>query len=363
MSATEAASPLRIAVEVVIPLALIFLIIAWSLQILSPFVSLVAWGAIIAISVYPLFKKIRRGMGDRNKLAVTLLVLAGLALVIVPAWLFGGSLIGSVKDFHASVSAGSFELRPPPDSVRQWPLIGERVNASWADASANFEAWLEEHHDQLQGVAQKALAQARSFGVGVLQFVLSIIIAGVLLAHAEPVRAGMLRFCRRLAGERGDQMLDLSVQTIRSVTVGLLGIAFIQALLVGVGMYFADVPGTGVWTLVALVMNVAQIPLLLLMAPIIVYVFAHEPTTVATIFAVYSVAASMADMVLKPLMLGRGVAVPMLVVLLGAIGGLIVSGIMGLFVGAVVLALAWNLLQGWLAQDKLEGSATRGDTG
>ncbi|MDX1380588.1 MAG: hypothetical protein R3233_05680, partial [Xanthomonadales bacterium] len=135
-----------------------------------------------------------------------------------------------------------------------------------------------------------------------------------------------------------------------------------QAFLVGIGMWFVDVPGTGVWTLVALIMNVAQIPLLLLMAPIIVYVFAHEPVTVATIFAIYSVAAAMSDMVLKPLLLGRGVAVPMLVVLLGAIGGLIVSGIMGLFVGAVVLALAWNLLQGWLAQDKLEAGAAGGST-
>ena len=362
MSAPQQATPLRIAVEVVIPLALIFLIIAWSLQILSPFVSLVAWGAIIAISVHPLFRRIRRGLGDRNKLAVTLVVLVGLALVIVPAWLFGGSLIDTAKEFHANVNSGTFEVRPPPDSVQQWPLVGERIHASWADASANFEGWLEEHHDQLQGVAQKALAQARSFGVGVLQFVLSIIIAGVLLAHADSVRAGMLRFCRRLAGDRGEPMLDLAVQTIRSVTVGLLGIAFIQAFLVGIGMWFVDVPGTGVWTLVALIMNVAQIPLLLLMAPIIVYVFAHEPVTVATIFAIYSVAAAMSDMVLKPLLLGRGVAVPMLVVLLGAIGGLIVSGIMGLFVGAVVLALAWNLLQGWLAQDKLEAGAAGGST-
>ena len=354
MSASDRASPLRIAVEVVIPLALIFLIIAWSLKILSPFVSLIAWGAIIAISVYPLFRKIRGALGDRNKLAVTLVVLAGLALVVVPAWLFGGSLIESAKDFHANVNSGSFELRPPPDNVRNWPLVGERVHASWSDASANFEGWLEEHNEQLQGVAQKALAQARSLGIGVLQFMLSIIVAGILLAYADSVRAGMSRFCRRLAGDRGDAMLDLSVQTIRSVTVGLLGIAFIQAFLVGIGMWFVDVPGTGVWTLVALIMNVAQIPLLLLMIPIIVYVFAHQSVTVATVFAIYAVAASLSDMLLKPLLLGRGVAVPMPVVLLGAIGGLIVSGIMGLFVGAVVLALAWSLLQAWLAQDKLE---------
>lgn len=358
MSASDSASPLRIAVEVVIPLALIFLIIAWSLQILSPFVSLVAWGAIIAVSVYPLFTRLRGALGGRGKLAVVMVVVTGLALVIVPAWLFGGSLIDSAKSFHADVASGNFEMRPPPDGVRDWPVVGERVYSNWADAAANFEGWLEAHHEQLRDVAQKVLAQARNIGIGVAQFVLSILLAGALLAHADSVRAGMLSFCRRLAGHRGDEMLDLAVQTIRSVTVGVLGIAFIQALLVGIGMFVVDVPLTGVWTLVALILCVAQVPLLLLMVPIIIYVFSYESTTVASVFAIYSVVVSMSDMALKPLMLGRGVNVPMLVVLLGAIGGLIVSGIMGLFVGAVVLALAWTLLQGWLAQDKLHAGAT-----
>jgi predicted PurR-regulated permease PerM len=179
-------------------------------------------------------------------------------------------------------------------------------------------------------------------------FVASILVAAAFLANHESVRAGMLRMCRRLAGDHGEEMLDLTVQTIRSVTVGVLGIAMIQALAGGIGMYAVGIPATGVWTLVILILAIAQLPPWLVLLPMIIYVFSYESTTVAVIFMIWSLVVSFADMVLKPLLLGRGVKVPMLAILLGAIGGMIMSGIMGLFVGAVVLALGYKLFQLWL---------------
>jgi predicted PurR-regulated permease PerM len=180
-------------------------------------------------------------------------------------------------------------------------------------------------------------------------FIASILVAAGFLASADSVRAGMLRFCRRVAGEQGDEMLELSVMTIRSVTVGVLGIAAIQALLGGIGMVAVGIPAAGVWSLAILILAIAQLPPWLILGPMIVYVFSYESTTVSVVFMVWSLAVSFADMVLKPLLLGRGVAVPMLVVLLGAIGGMITAGVIGLFVGAVILALGYKLFQWWLS--------------
>ena len=187
-------------------------------------------------------------------------------------------------------------------------------------------------------------------GLSVLELVLAIVIAAVFLANAESSTNAMRRLTARMVGDRGEEILNLSSATVRSVAVGVLGIAFIQALLGGAGMIVVGVPGAGLWALFSLVLAIAQLPPLLVLAPAIFYVFSVESTTVAVAFAVWSIAVSFSDAVLKPLLLGRGVEAPMLVILLGAIGGMILSGIIGLFLGAVVLALGYKLLEAWLTE-------------
>jgi predicted PurR-regulated permease PerM len=176
-----------------------------------------------------------------------------------------------------------------------------------------------------------------------------MLIAAAFLASAEAATASLRRIATRLAGEpRGDSLLTLTTATIRSVAVGVIGIAFIQALLGGLGMMFAGVPAAGLLAIVILILAIAQLPPILVLLPVIFYVFSVESTTVAVIFTVWSVLVSMSDAVLKPIFLGRGVDAPMLVILLGAIGGMITSGIVGLFIGAVILALGYNLFRLWL---------------
>lgn len=354
MNNASSSSPVRQAIEIAVYLGLIALIVAWCLHILSPFISLLAWGAIIAISIYPLHTRLVDALGGRKKLAVALIAVTGLAVVLVPSWLFAESLISNARSFAQSAEAGTFHINPPKDSVKDWPIVGERIYAGWTEASTDLTDFLEEHHEQLRGLAQFALKKGAGIGIGILLFAASILVAAAFLASAEAVRAGMLRLCERLAGLRGREMLDLSVQTIRSVTVGVLGIAAIQAVAGGVGMYAVGVPAVGVWTLLILILAIAQLPPWLVLLPMIVYVFSYETTTVAVIFMIWSLIVSFADMVLKPLFLGRGVAVPMLVILLGAIGGMITAGVMGLFVGAVVLAFGYKLFQWWIAEGDVE---------
>ena len=365
---TSPKSPVRQAVEIAVNLGLIFLIVAWCLQILSPFASLLAWGAIIAIAVYPLYVKLRRSIGGSNKLSAIVFALVGLSIVIVPAWMFASSMIESAQGLHASAQSGQFHIKPPAENVKEWPFVGERIYGAWSAASTNLAEFLEENHEQVATITRTVVSKAAGIGIGILLFLASILVATALLANGEAVQAGMTRLFRRLAGAGGDEMLTLTVQTIRSVTVGVLGIAMIQALAAGIGMYAVGIPAVGVWTLLVLIIAIAQLPPWLVMIPMIIYVFSYETTTVSIVFAVWSLIVSFADMALKPLFLGRGVPVPMLVILLGAIGGMITAGVMGLFVGAVILALGYKLFQWWLADDGADkfseaaGSSAQGAT-
>ena len=356
MSQPEQRNAVRTAVEIAVHLGLIFLIVAWCLQILQPFISLLAWGAIIAISIYTPFLKLKKTLGGNNKLAVMLVAIIGVGIVIVPAWMFAGSMINSAQTLYENAHSGTFEIRPPSESVKEWPVIGEKLHQEWTQASVNLSGFLEAHSEQLKGVTVAGLSKAAGMGIGILLFLASILVSAAFLATADNMKLGASRLFCRVAGDQGDELLNLSVATIRSVTVGVLGIAAIQAFLGGLGMFLVDVPAAGVWTLAILVVAIAQLPPWLVLGPVIIYVFSYESTTVATIFAIWSLAVSFADMVLKPMLLGRGVDVPMLAVLLGAIGGLIMAGIMGLFVGAVVLALGYKLFVSWLTSGEPDES-------
>ena len=351
MSSSPRATAVRTAVEIAVNLLLIFIILAWCLQILRPFISLIAWAGVIAIAMYAPFRKLQAMLGGSKKLAVTVFAVIGLAVVIVPAWLFVDSIASSAADVRTALETGQVELAPPGDNVKDWPVVGEKLYDQWYAASDNLETWLSDHADTVRAVLTGLFGKLAGIGLGVLQFIISVLIACAFLANAETVARGMKLLVARLVGDEADDFIRLSSSTVTSVAVGVLGIAFIQAVLAGVGMLAVGVPAAGVLALLVLILAIAQLPPWLILLPVIFYVYSVESTLVATIFAVWSLAVSFADMVLKPLMLGRGVEAPMLVILLGAIGGMIMSGIIGLFVGAVVLALGYKLLEAWVMED------------
>jgi predicted PurR-regulated permease PerM len=341
-------TPTTQAIEIAIRLGLIFLILAWCLQILTPFIGLVAWGAIIAVAIYKPFLKLVEKLGGRKKLAVTLIAVVSIAAILIPVISLSSSMIESATTIGDQISTGEVKIAPPSESVREWPLIGEKTYNFWQQASVDLSALLEKYPNQLTAVGKKLIGMAKGVGAGVFQFIISMLIAAAFLSGAESAGAAMRRLFTRLAGDHGEPLLDLSTATIRSVAVGVIGIAFIQAMLGGLGMMFAGVPAAGLLAIVILVLAIAQLPPILVLLPVIFYVFSVESTTVAVIFMIWSILVSMSDAVLKPIFLGRGVDAPMLVILLGAIGGMITSGIVGLFIGAVILALGYKLFQVWL---------------
>jgi len=336
-----------------VQIAALVILAVWCLRIVAPFISIILWGMIIAVALYPVHVSLAAKMGGQEKLSATLFVLLGLAILLVPTFVLTESSVVTLKNVGGQLNSGAVSISPPNESVAEWPLIGEQVHAIWSDAAENLEDTLNVYEDQLKALGGHVIRFAGSMAIGILQFVASIIIAGVFLVGAEGGRRTSLTFASSLAGDRGEALTDLAVATIRSVAKGVLGVAIIQALLSAIGLAVMGIPAAGVWTFGVLMLAIMQLPTIILLGPIVIWVFSTAEPVPASLFMVYALIVSLSDNILKPLFLGRGVDVPMLVILLGAIGGMIMSGIVGLFIGAIVLAIGYQILVAWMETDEL----------
>jgi len=342
----------RNTIEAAVRLGLLLLLAAWCFMIVSPFIVPVIWGVIIAVAIYPLFLKLKSLLGGNNKLAATVYTLIMLALLITPTVMISDSIIDTSKVIGQRYEAGTLEIPPPNDSVKDWPLIGDKTYTLWSQASTDLGDTLKKYDAETKKVGKMIASGAAGTAGTILQFILSIIISGILVASAKSAYEVTVKIFTRLTNaESGKVYTDLTRDTIRSVAQGVLGVATIQAVLSALGMMVMDVPAWGLWTLMVLVVAIAQIPPILILGFVCAYVFSVAETTPAVIFLIYCIVVSSSDAFLKPLFLGRGMSTPMLVILLGAIGGMMLSGIIGLFVGAIVLALGYELFMAWLDKD------------
>ena len=332
----------------------IALLFVWSFLIIKPFILPVIWGMIIAVAIFPLHEKFSTLLGNREKLSATLITLIGLALLIVPSILFVDSTVGGLKNLAAQINSGSLVVPTPNLSVADWPIIGKPIYDVWILASTNLEAVFTKFAPQLKEFAPKLFSFASSMGVTILLFIISTIIAGIFLLKPEASEKAAKSIFATLIGIQGKGFVDISVKTIRSVVQGVLGVAIIQSVLGGIGIWAIGIPAPGLWALIILFLAIIQLPPLLILGPLAIYVFSFADTTPAVIFLIWSIIVSASDAFLKPIFLGRGVDVPMLVILLGAIGGMMLSGIIGLFVGAVVLALSYKVFEALLVDDVLD---------
>lgn len=339
------------AVETAIKLGMLFLLASLCLDIMRPFLMPVFWGVIIAVATCPLFIRLKNRLGGRNKLAVSIYILLALAVLVVPMVMIADSIIDISDDVSERVENDDLQIPPPGEEVKEWPIIGEKVYTVWNMAATDLDKTLDHFEPQIKKAANSGLKAVAGAGATILQFVFAIFIAGALVTQADASYRLSKTIFKRLAGE-GVTHTETTINTIRSVAQGVLGIALFQATLSAIGLYVMDVPGWGFWSFLVLVVAIVQLPPILILGPIAAYMFTVTDTTPAVIFTIYAVIVSMSDSVLKPLLLGRGVSTPMLVILLGAIGGMLLSGVIGLFTGAVILALGYELLVAWIYKDE-----------
>lgn len=341
-----------------IQIGAVVVLIGWCFSIIRPFLGVVVWGVIVAIAAYPLHLSLTARLGGRAKLSATVLVLAGLAIIILPAWMLTGSALDGYTVMSERIENGDVHIPPPNASVAEWPVIGSQLYALWSSTAADLAETLNRYSPQLRSIGMSAVSFGGQLMLTILQFILSMIIGGALLMSAESGYRMSRNVANRLAGhEKGSALTDLSIVTIRSVVKGVLGVAIIQAVLAAIGLVAIDVPAAGLFAGAVLVLAIVQLPPWLILLPIAIWYFSVADTVPATIFLIYAIIVSLSDAVLKPMLLGRGVDTPMLVILIGAIGGAITQGIVGLFIGAVVLAVGYELFTEWAAPDEPESVA------
>ena len=338
--------------DVLIRAAFIGVLAVLCYVVFAPFLTLMAWALILAITLYPLQRSLARRIGGRQGLAATIVVISGCLLIVGPAALLMNSFGSSIHDLVRAVQNNTLEIPAPRQGIEEWPLVGKRIHEVWSNAYADLPALVESMQPKIGELARKALSIVASIGVGMLQFLASFIVAGILMAYGEAGTRGSRAIFERIAGnERGESFARLSTATIRAVAQGVIGIAFVQAILVGLALLVAHIPWAGVLAAITLVLSVAQVPALIVTLPAIGYIWSsgNYGNGAAIAYTIILLLAGMADNVLKPLMLGRGVDVPMPVVLLGALGGMATGGILGMFVGATLLALGYQIFMGWVA--------------
>ncbi len=326
-------------------------------QIIRPFLPVLVWGIIISVSLYPTHQALARCLGGRSKLAAALITILGLALIVLPAWMLADSSVGALKYVAAESASGALRIPAPDASVKDWWLVGDSLYAMWAQAASNLEATLNRYDDQVKYVGEQALSLAGNTIATVFQFVFALILAGAFFLFAGGGYRTTQSIANKLVGgDQGKALTDMSIGTVRSVFKGVLGVAAIQALASAIGLAIAGIPGAGLWAGAVLVVAIVQLPPLLILGPIAAWHFSVADTVPAVIFIVFALIVSVSDSFLKPLFLGRGLKTPMLVILLGAIGGALSMGIVGLFIGAVVLAVGFELLSVWMGNTELDES-------
>ena len=351
------------AIEAAIKIGILATMLVATFRIVQPFIMPVLWGIIIAVAVEPLVGRIAGMLGGRRKTASVLFALVVMAAMVIPSFMLVVSSFDNVQSLAASLENDTLKIPPPPAGVEEWPVIGSSLHKSWSLASTNLEATLHKFAPQLKAVAGTLLGKAGSGVKAVFMFIISVAIAGALLATAEKGTTVMSRIVTRFAGKRGPEIVSLATATIRGVMQGVIGVAVIQAILAVIGMLLVGVPAAGIWAVLVMILAIIQLPPILILGPVAAWVFTFADTVPAVIFLVWALLVSGCDGFLKPILMGRGVEAPMLVILIGALGGMMLSGIIGLFVGAVVVAIMYTLFMDWVADEDFSPSESGADAG
>jgi len=345
--------------DAMIRIGLIAVIAVLCFYVFKPFLGLMVWALILAITLYPLHQSVAGRLSGKQGRAATLMVLVGVLLMGTPFIMLSESFTSHILELGAAYKDQTLAIPVPQESVAEWPVIGDKVYDLWHAAATNLPAFIEENKTMVEGIGEHIVAWSVSAAGGVFFFIGALIVAGIMMAWGRSGSAALHRIICQLAGaEKGPNLHKLSALTVRSVAAGVIGVAFIQALILGVGFIFAGIPGAGILAVIVMLLGIMQLPAVVVSLPVIAYLWVggDASTTHNIVWTIYIVVGGMADNFLKPLLLGRGVDAPMPVILIGALGGMVSAGIVGLFVGAVLLAVGYQVFMDWVgpAEAKLE---------
>ncbi|MEO1192335.1 MAG: AI-2E family transporter [Pseudomonadota bacterium] len=350
------------AVDLTVRIGVLGLILAWCFVLLQPFIAVGLWGIVLAIALYPLFLRLQRLLWGSGMLATILMTVVGIAIILGPVSVMSASFVINLQAFATHLTQGTVNIPPPPPSVAEWPVIGQSVSDIWQLASGNLESLLTKYAQQVTSAVTFLLGLAANAGLTLLQFLLAIIIAGILMPQAGRMGDGLENFAARLTPSKGAAFIELARNTVRNVARGVIGVSVLQSLLIGIGFVGAGVPLAGILTLICLFLAIIQIGPGIVVIGSLIYVWMELDTLTAVLFTVWMVPAMLIDNVLRPILMSRGLPVPMVVILLGVLGGTLAHGLIGLFIGPVILAFGYDLLRAWTAGPQAEAEPEEKDS-
>ena len=337
------------ATDFLIRMVLLGLFVFWALDLVGPFLPVVIWSVLLAVALYPVYAWLAARLGGWRRLAAAIITLFLLAIVIGPVAVLGTSLAEGVQSLADALGRGTLRVPPPPPGLADWPLIGEKAQAVWSLAATNLEGAVKKFGPSLLPVGTAILGKLAAMGVDVLVLAVSVIIAGFLYVPGPRLADGARTFAERIVARRGAAFVDLAGATIRNVSRGVIGVAVIQALLAGIVLSLAGIPAAGLLAFVILVLCIVQIGPALVVLPVLIWAWFTMPTASALMLTLVLVPITLLDNVLKPMLMSRGLTTPTLIILIGVIGGTITHGLIGLFLGPVVLAVLYDLVVAWVS--------------
>jgi predicted PurR-regulated permease PerM len=346
-------------IQLAIRLGLLAFLIYWSFVLIRPFVPILAWSIVLAVALYPVFSWLAKVLGGRPKLAATILTIVNLGIVIGPATWLGLSAVEGVREFAGQLSAGNLVAPSPPERIKDWPLVGPQLYGLWDQASTSLRAVLREIAPHLKPLAVTMLGLAGNAGVGTLKFLLAVGLAGFLFPNGPQLVAAGRGFLSRVVPEQSEHFLESAGATIRAVSQGVIGIAIIQSLLAGIGFKLAGIPSAGLLAFAILLLAILQIGGAIVLLPVIIWIWTAKDFTTALLLTLFLGIVGVLDNILKPLVMGRGLTTPTLVIFIGVIGGTLAHGIVGLFIGPIILSVAWELTTAWIRNDRAGPASSR----
>jgi predicted PurR-regulated permease PerM len=328
-------------------------LIGFSFWILRPFLGAMVWATMIVVATWPVMLALQARMWHKRALAVTVMTVALLLVLVVPFSLAIGTIVSNADEIAGwAKSLATFKVPPPPEWVGKLPLVGSKTVQAWEQvAAAGIEDLAAKAAPYAGSVTRWFVAEVGSFGLVFVQFLLTIVLAAIMYANGERAAAAVRRFGRRLAGPRGESSVHLAGQAIRGVALGVVVTALAQSVVGGIGLAVAGIPFATILTAVMFMLAIAQLGPILVLAPAVIWLYWSGSSGWGTFLLIWTVAVSTMDNFLRPILIKKGANLPLLLIFAGVIGGLTAFGLVGIFVGPVVLAVAYTLLEAWVSEE------------
>lgn len=342
----------ELSMDGLIRITLIALITYWSFSLIYPMLSTITWSIILTVALYPIFAWVNTRLGNRPVLAASIVTLVILVLLVGTLTLLTNNMLATISSTTEIIRATDQSLLQPNPSIQKLPILGQTIYEHWSSTYSNFGELLKKYSEQIIKASTFIFSKMIIRGLDLLLFVFSVLLSGYLMTKSDQFSRVAKKFADRLTHGHGENLLTMMASTIQNVSRGVIGVALIQTLFFGLLLIYSGVPAAGLLSFLALILCIVQAGLILIAIPVAIWFFFAKPLIIACVLTALLAIITLADTILKPIVFSRGLETPMMIIFIGVIGGIFLYGLLGIFIGPMILALFYDLLKQWISQHR-----------